>query len=152
MGLVAVSAGLRGSGSWYFGSSSSRFQITPAVVSQRPSAEIASGCVASHSGGRSRAQSPAVVIWALSPNRNFGVSKGSGGIGLSWDIRLWVGHPALRRTSGSAGTTGSRWDIQLRRLRVHEGLIRAVIRAQYELQSGFRKASQSLNNKASIKA
>ena len=55
---------------------------------------------------------PGGVIWALSPNRNFGVTKGSGGIGLSWDIRLW-GDIRLSPDIRLCGDIRLSWDIQL---------------------------------------
>ena len=82
-------------------------------------------------------------------NRDFGVTKGSGGIGLSGDSR----------TSGSGGTSGSRGTSSSEggaRLgtpshgtrTLHTGFNMGSI----WLYLGFHKGSQSLNNKASIKA
>ena len=68
-------------------------------------AQWADGCLRSHCG-ESRGFNPRGCHLGPFPtrNRDFGVTKGSGGIGHSWDIRLWGG---IRLS----------WDIRLSRRR-----------------------------------
>ena len=71
-------------------------------------AQWVGGCLRSHSGEGRGLNPRGGSHLGLFParNRDFGVTKGSGGIGLSWDIRLW-GDIRLSRDIRLWGTSGS---------------------------------------------
>ena len=94
-GFGRVSAGLRGFGRLNF-DCGERFQITPAGLSLRPSPELASACVASHSGEGLGLNPRGCHLGPFPESKLWGDQRLRG-------HRALVGHPALGGHPALAG-------------------------------------------------